>query len=292
MRWQQGQWSEERILAAVNESDEFRAIPYGRSQVSDPTASSAELDAYWEAYTAIESVGKRPDLLVLRKDDWMNLLPLLDRLEDPTLSPDADLAPVLDKAICGIEAENSLWVGGKMPDYGRHEITRINFVAPTIILKDEDVAPLVAWQRHFGVPICIVQVFFDEAFIATLDQIRSAVQSTDRLESKLTKDRLGKKEIRRKSLSQQKEQGVIHETHTYHDARGGSTKKLIYRMHHTRARVFGRLDEADSPTAVPKMMVDGNGRIMPFVAFQGGRLVLEQDGLSLLRTLAEYRPDS
>lgn len=66
MRWSQGVWSEERLVEAVNSTDEFFALPYGPSGTAPDDVRAVEL--YFER---LEAAGlgdnKRPDLLVFRK---------------------------------------------------------------------------------------------------------------------------------------------------------------------------------------------------------------------------------
>ena len=68
-----------------------------------------------------------------------------ERFGDTTLATDQDLAAYLEVAVCGIEAENSLWNAAKMPDYRKTELLkiRLDFVAPTIIVKREDETELL-----------------------------------------------------------------------------------------------------------------------------------------------------
>ncbi len=69
MRWSQGVWSEERLIQAVNDSQEFFAIPYGPSG----TAPDDDVRAYELYFERLEAAGlgaiKRPDLLVFKKSD-------------------------------------------------------------------------------------------------------------------------------------------------------------------------------------------------------------------------------
>lgn len=285
MRWQQGQWSEERILAAINASEQFWALPYGRSGVG-PT-DRERMDAYWEDYSSIESVGKRPDLLVITRDDYEDKRELIDRLGDTTLRTDEELAEILSSAVCGIEAENSLWVGASMPDFGTDKITRLNFVAPTVIVKDEDAPSLVDWQSYHGIPICVAHAFFDQAFIIELDDILSKVERVRELERQLTAQGKTEKEVRKESQTLQKKQGVLLTEQSYNDARTGTgPKKLIFRTHYTRARKFGSIDPDDQPNPRPQVMTEPNGKIIPFVAFEGGSLLIDDEALDLFRTLA------
>ncbi|MGD1084838.1 MAG: AccI family restriction endonuclease [Verrucomicrobiota bacterium] len=64
MRWSQGVWSGKRLIEAVNQTNEFHAIPYGPSGTA-PASSVREFELYFER---LEAAGlgqiKRPDLLI------------------------------------------------------------------------------------------------------------------------------------------------------------------------------------------------------------------------------------
>src|SRR2546422_1245941 len=69
MRWSQGVWSEQRILQAINENQEFYALPYGPSG----TAPDDDVRAFELYFERLEAAGlgtiKRPDLLLFKKSD-------------------------------------------------------------------------------------------------------------------------------------------------------------------------------------------------------------------------------
>lgn len=282
MRWLQGQWSEERILASINVTDEFRAVAYGRSDIGPE--DKEEIAEYWRSYASIETVGKRPDLLMLARSDYDALAEEIDCLGDLTLRSDEELAPILEKSICGIEAENSLWVGRQMPHYGTETITRLDFKAPTVIVKEEDAPALLAWQSHFNIPVVVVHCFYDDAFAVTLDFVLESIQDARKVEA----DRLAagdtEKQARTASRARQKELGVLLREQKY-----GDSTKTIYRTHYSRAALFGRVDPDNSPVAKPEVMIEPNGKILAYVAFSGGVLVVEESGLEFFRELAESR---
>jgi hypothetical protein len=278
MRWEQGQWSEDRILESINATEAYRAIPYGRSAIGP--SERERLNEYWEEYSALEGVGKRPDILVLRRDDHDELAGKLAGLGDTTLAGDEALSGVIAKAVCGIEAENSLWIAERMPDYGKETITRLNFVAPTVIVKEEDAPRLHAWEEHFRVPICIVHLFFDRGFVVRLSDVLLTVR---RIEGVMSRDVNAGRAL-------QKELGLNIKAQSYTDSRtGAASTKLIYRLHHTRATEFGVVNPADPPEPVANFIAEDNGRIMAYVRFQGGKLDVAADALELFDELARER---
>lgn len=190
MRWSQGVWSEERIIQAVNETDEFFAVPYGPSGTAPDDVRAFEL--YFER---LESAGlgavKRPDLLVLRKTDQPTIERIVSDLggvsELPFTAEDSqDRQQMLRRAILAVECENSLWKGHLMPDYGAELKPqrrlggklglKKNAVLPTIILKDEDREPLQTWEDANRIPIHIWHVFYDMAFGIAFDEAQRLIE--------------------------------------------------------------------------------------------------------------------
>ena len=66
---EQGDWAEEIVFGAVNEnSDEYVAVKYGRDD-SLP-ADDPNFDKFFASYAnELNTIGKRPDILIYRKDD-------------------------------------------------------------------------------------------------------------------------------------------------------------------------------------------------------------------------------
>lgn len=289
MRYEQGRWAEDRILASINASSGYRALAYGRSGVGPK--DKAKIPEYWAKYIQAESIGKRPDLLVLRREDYDRLRHLLP--EDSTLATDEELQPFLEFAVCGIEAENSLWVVEKMPDYGKTKLTKISFIAPTVIVKREDEAPLMAWQDHFGIPICVVQVFYDRAYIVPLQQIVDSVKAVQAAAEEVRSLGLASMDAkaRKKAADDaQKQLGVFITEQVFPDARKTTpTVKTIYRTHYSKTVNFGVVPVGQEPDFKADFIVEDNGKVMPYVTFTGGVLDLLPEAEQLIDQLAAKR---
>ena len=97
---------------------------------------------------------------------------------------ESELKELLSYALVAIECENSLWKAEMMPDFGRplKVISRLggkmglpkNAVLPTVILKEEDIAPLDGWQKSNHTKIHIWHVFYDRAYGISFDQAEQA----------------------------------------------------------------------------------------------------------------------
>ena len=67
---QQGDWAEDVLFRAINEnSDNIVAVRYGKSD--DLVAGDAGFEEFFNNYQAeLDSIGKRPDLLLFRREDY------------------------------------------------------------------------------------------------------------------------------------------------------------------------------------------------------------------------------
>lgn len=114
MRWSQGQWSEERLIEAINGTDSFYALPYGPSSVA-PDSDLREFELYFERLEAAGAAGvKRPDLLIFRSADKAAVQSMVEKLggvqELPfTREDDPLMKGLIARALLAVECENSLW---------------------------------------------------------------------------------------------------------------------------------------------------------------------------------------
>lgn len=271
MRWSQGVWSEQRLIDAVNASSRFFAIAYGPSGVA-PANDVRAFELYFER---LEAAGlghiKRPDLLIFDSSDRSEVTSMVadfgGEQDLPFISEDA-LAELLQKAIVAVECENSLWIAGKMPDYGAElkPMRRLggrlglrkNAVLPTVIMKEEDRERLISWQDANRVPVHIWHVFFDRAYGLALSEAQQLIDT-----------------------------GAIEPTvQTYQAPGGATTEKSIYKFYYHYAYELGT--SSAPPELVPDYVEDKNGHILPYVRFQGGSLTLTDKALEQLERL---RPD-
>jgi len=268
MRWSQGVWSEERIIQAVNNTHEFFAIPYGPSG----TAPDDDVRAFELYFERLEAAGlgenKRPDLLIFKNSSQQTVDTLIRSLggvgELPFTPESSDvIQELLNIALLAVECENSLWKGKLMPDYGTElkpqkrlggkPGLKKNAVLPTLILKEEDRAPLQKWQDTNGIPIHIWHVFYDMAFGISFDKAQEII-----------------------------EQGFILSTEQVFQAPGGATtRKVIYKIYYHYGYPLG--DATQEPELKARFVEDKNGHILPYVHFEGGKMTLRPEALTVLR---------
>lgn len=271
MRWSQGVWSEHRLVEAVNATKEFHAVPYGPSSVA-PESDVRDFELYFERLDAAGLADvKRPDLLVFHSSDREDVQLIVDAIggqEELPFTPETDdrMRRLLRKAILAVECENSLWVAEKMRNFGEElrPMNRLggkpglpkNAVLPTIIIKEEDRAPLVEWQKRGGVPIHVWHVFYDRAYGISLDDAERLF-----------------------------EEGLIGKTDQTFQAPGGaSSKKSIYKIYYHYCYELGV--SRTSPKLNADFIEDKNGHILPYVKFEGGSLDLEEAALERIKQVA------
>jgi hypothetical protein len=272
MRWSQGVWSEQRLIEAVGQTNEFFAIPYGPSGTA-PTDDVRAFELYFER---LELAGlgnvKRPDLLIFKVADQAFVGDFLNSLggyQELPFIPEEALSELIQKSLIAVECENSLWVAEKMPAYGsvlkpqRRLEGKLGLsksaVLPTVIIKEEDRVPLQRWQEKNGIPIHVWHVFFDRAY-------GLAFNDAERLVS----------------------EGLIEPTIQIFQAPGGATtKKAIYKYYYHYAYPLGI--STDQPRLLPDYIQDKNGHILPYVKFEGGSLKITTEALTVLRRVSNEK---
>lgn len=272
MRWSQGKWSEERLVQAVEATVEYVARPYGPSGV----APDGDVQAFELYFERLDHAGlgklKRPDLLIFKKSDVPTVDRLIKKMGGLTELPficedDARMKLILQLAVLAIECETSLWRAGKMPDYhaaltpqkrlkGKLGLKK-SAVLPTVILKEEDRKPLLAWQANHGIPIHIWHVFYDMAFGLALDEAERLILSR-----------------------------LIEPTEQVFQAPGGpTTAKIIYKIYHQYA--YPLATAQTDPELIATSITDKNGHILPYVRFHGGTVALTSKARTLLNEITQ-----
>lgn len=274
MRWSQGVWSEKCLIQAVRDTKEFVAIPYGPSGTA-PDNDPREFELYFERLETASTDGmKRPDLVVLRRQDEAVAEALIREVggveELPfTHEDDPRVKKLLRLSIAAVECENSLWRSKQMPNFN-YELTpqrrlggklglKKGAVLPTIIIKEEDRQRLLDWQTRRSIPIHVWHVFFDAAFGISLDSAE-----------RLFRD------------------GLIIKTEQIFQAPGGATtKKEIYKIYYKYG--YPLADSREEPSLLAASITDKNGHILPYVRFEGGKFVLSEGAIRTLRELVKQR---
>jgi len=271
IRNEQGRWAEDLVINTINAATNFRAVRYGLSRAV-LIKGGKEWSKYWEEYQKVEKYGKRPNVLVFKRNLYEHfkyeLGLLTSKYGDPSLASEEEWEKYIQRSICAIEVEMSLWKASKMPDRNmKPPLKKINVIAPMIWVKEDDAYKLIAWYDKYKKPIYVVQVFYDLAYVAPLSlimekakRISSARNEKDR--SKIMKD-----------------EGLLIRKQKFIDERTGvAVEKTVYRLHPTVAKLFGELEHP--PEIEIKILEDERGKILLFPKFSGGLLRINPEILS------------
>lgn len=102
---EQGDWAESLIFKAINEtSKNFVAVKYGKSD--DRVAGEEGFDTFFQEFqTELDTIGKRPDLLIFNHADFDESLGF-----DVSHLPHHEITEYVKKAIAGIEVRSSAFL--------------------------------------------------------------------------------------------------------------------------------------------------------------------------------------
>lgn len=102
---EQGDWAENLILRSINETSTTHiAVKYGKSD--DLVAGEEGFDTFYQDFqNELDTIGKRPDLLIFKKSDFDQNLGL-----DISQIPHHQITEYVKKAIAGIEVRSSAFL--------------------------------------------------------------------------------------------------------------------------------------------------------------------------------------
>ena len=102
---EQGDWAETLVFRAINEtSKNFVAIKYGKSD--DRVAGDEGFEEFYREFQSeLDTIGKRPDLLIFRREDFDENLGF-----DISQIPHHEITEYVIKAIAGIEVRSSAFL--------------------------------------------------------------------------------------------------------------------------------------------------------------------------------------
>jgi type II restriction enzyme len=106
---EQGDWAENLITRAINEtSRNFIAVKYGKSD--DLVAGEEGFDAFYQAFQdELDTIGKRPDLLIFRKADFDAELGAESGFNISNI-PHGQINDYVKRAVAGIEVRSSAFL--------------------------------------------------------------------------------------------------------------------------------------------------------------------------------------
>jgi hypothetical protein len=242
-RYDQGFWAERLTRACLDQSRDYRAIPYGTSR-SEPFTDMQTFRQHMETELLLQAWSaqgrwKRPDLLMIPRaflreqtgnDAWT---PDLQHLDNQHC-----LAHV-QRAAAAIEVETSLWLVQRAKQAG---------IGLSFTVKDKDLGALRNWVRdNSTVPLFIVQVFYDEAYALpyiTLERLVSLPSGNPRRVLGVMEKKTGMV-----TYKVPLEEGVLLGTIPEPDVEG-----RVFKAPNGRVTVYGRLVGSEISAADPAVV--------------------------------------
>lgn len=173
----QGMWAEERMREAINEVPQLLAIKYGPSRYNHELISNKQ---NWQRYVSwlyqqMSIYGKRPDLLVFRRDEYSRDFP-----SDLSEISEESIQHIVRKAIVGIECRSSSYFYDEYVSSRKREGAEKEL---SITVKDEDLERVNQWIKTYcgRIPIYYVQIFFDKAFALEYDKILHIIRQAKQM---------------------------------------------------------------------------------------------------------------
>lgn len=116
---EQGDWAENLIFRAINEASKNHvAVRYGKSD--DLVAGEEGFDRFFQEFQdELDTIGKRPDLLIFRREDYRD-----DLGSDISRIPHKEITDYVKTAVAGIEVRSSAFLIGRYEEAMQERTTR------------------------------------------------------------------------------------------------------------------------------------------------------------------------
>lgn len=181
---EQGDWAEDLIFRAINEtSKNYVAVRYGKSD--DLVAGEIGFDEFYtEFQDELDTIGKRPDLLVFRKSDFDEKLG-----HDISKLKHYQITDYVKKAIAGLEIRSSAFLIEKY-EVEMQEKTKIH-LKTALLIKDKIITEFSdVFENPRKKPYLDILKSINEETINAITFRRPSWNSTERLQelTRLFKD--------------------------------------------------------------------------------------------------------
>lgn len=176
---QQGDWAENVLYRAINDnSQNIVAVKYGKSD--DLVAGDVGFESFFNEYQAeLDAIGKRPDLLLFRKEDFDLALGY-----DISSRSSNEISEYVAKAIAGIEVRSSAFLINKYTEEA-NRIVRLN-TERVIELKDTVLKEYRDLLEQKCPELISILQQLDATSVRTLDYRKPSWKSSQRLQELTT----------------------------------------------------------------------------------------------------------
>ena len=172
---QQGDWAEDVLFRAINDNSEnIIAVRYGKSD--DLVAGDAGFEKFFNEYqTELDTIGKRPDILLFKKEVFDASLGY-----DISSKPSNEIGDYVAKAIAGIEVRSSAFLINKYTEEA-NRVVREN-TERAIEIKNIVLAQYIDLLEQKRPELIAILQQLDEVSVRTLDFRAATWRSSQRLQ--------------------------------------------------------------------------------------------------------------
>ena len=171
---QQGDWAEDIIFRAINNSDNIVAVRYGKSD--DLVAGDAGFEQFFNDYqNELNTIGKRPDILLFNKSDFDDKLGY-----DISSLKSSEISEYVSKAIAGIEVRSSAFLINKYTEETSRVVTEN--IEKVIFLRNQILAEFRDLLEQKRPELIEILQQLNETSVRTLDFRATSWRSSQRLQ--------------------------------------------------------------------------------------------------------------
>lgn len=167
---EQGDWAEDLLFRAIQKINQ-NIVPVRYGRTDKIVAGEAGFKEFYQAYQdELDTIGKRPDLLIFKKDDydaaWNHDIGSLDIKLWKKIVP---------MAIAAFEIRSSSFLVERYKEFMGKRADKQGRKFLSFTPKIEDIYVIYKWIKNYGVPHFYVQVFFDKIYCISFEDILTIV---------------------------------------------------------------------------------------------------------------------
>ena len=162
---EQGDWAEHILTAGLADALglKYDVVKYGKTD-KRVAGENGFKEFYKQYQDELEAIGKRPDVLVFKKN-------IVD-VDDISTRDMSDLYDIVKNAVLGIEIRSSAFLAQKYRKKNQDNPKKFLSFTP----KLEDIQGVMKWIETYNIPHYYAQVFFDEIHIISFKDILETIR--------------------------------------------------------------------------------------------------------------------
>lgn len=163
---EQGDWAEDLLFRAIREIDRG-IVPVRYGKTDKIIAGEPGFKEFYNKYQdELHRLGKKPDLLIFREDDYV------EKWNYDITSLDIELLDtIISKAMAAFEIRSSAFLIEEYRKYRESKKGKGKRQFLSFTPKIEDIYVIYKWIKRYGIRHFYVQVFFDKVYCIAFEDI-------------------------------------------------------------------------------------------------------------------------